>query len=213
MPPPQPTGPCSTVPLSSPRPRLADRGRTSSRRRAEADLVYVATDQTLQVPVGRRHRVVVAPIAHERKRADASRLFIARVVGCRQRRLEGGKVMLQPVTDRAIMAAQPVCQTLSATVQKMRVQGLEVSEHGNRHKEVSPRVTDEPLDLPLVVALASAAKPVRDQAVGLQLAEHARPLTLAIAENAADRDLAVVVEDRLPPSGEKGDSSHGPTAD
>src|ERR1019366_6512354 len=60
------------------------------------DLVHVATDQHLLVPVGRRHRVVVQPIAHERERVDATRLLVASVVGSWQRLLEGGEIVLQP---------------------------------------------------------------------------------------------------------------------
>ena len=44
----------------------------------------------------------------------------------------------------------------------MRVQCLEVSEYGDRHEEVPPRIANEPLDLALVVTLARAAKPIRE---------------------------------------------------
>ena len=90
--------------------------------------MYVATDQHLLVPVGRRHRVVVQPIAHERERVDATRLLVASVVGSWQRLLEGGEIVLQPLADRAVMAAQSGREALPATLQKMRVQCLEVSE-------------------------------------------------------------------------------------
>src|ERR1019366_2558717 len=70
------------------------------------------------------------------------------------------------------MTAQSGRKALPATLQKMRVQCLEVSEHGDRHEEVPPRIPNEPLDLALVVTLARAAKPVREQVVRLQLAEH-----------------------------------------
>ena len=56
-------------------------------------------------------------------------------------------------------------------------------------KQVIP---NEPLDLALVVTLARAAKPIREQVVRLQLAEHTRAVTLAIAENAGNRDPGVM---------------------
>src|SRR5687768_12685927 len=96
-----------------------------------------------------------------------------------------------------VMAAQSVRKALPTPLQKMRVQCREVSEHGDRHQEVPPRVSNKPLDLALVVTLARAAKPIREQVVRLQLAEHARALTLAVAKNAGNRDPGVVVKDRL----------------
>ena len=47
----------------------------------------------------------------------------------------------------------------------------------------------------------------------LQLAEHARPLTLAIAEDTGDRDLGVVVEDQLRHAVEKSERPHVPVAE
>src|SRR5450631_1157057 len=47
----------------------------------------------------------------------------------------------------------------------------------------------------------------------LQLAEHTRALTLAIAENAGNRDLGVVIEDRLRHAVEERERSHVPVAE
>src|SRR6202048_683782 len=60
---------------------------------------------------------------------------------------------------------------------------------------------------------ARAAKPIREQVVRLQLAEHTRALTLAIAENAGNRDLGVVIEDRLRHAVEERERSHVPVAE
>ena len=79
----------------------------------------------------------------------------------------------------------------------MRVQRLEAFERRHRHHEVAAREADQPLDLALVVALCRPAKAILEQVVRLQLGEHARALTLAVAEDARDRDLGIVVEDRL----------------
>jgi hypothetical protein len=47
----------------------------------------------------------------------------------------------------------------------------------------------------------------------LQLAEHTRALTLAIAENAGNRDLGVVIEDRLRHAVEERERSYVPVAE
>ena len=80
-----------------------------------------------------------------------------------------------------------------AAVHQIGIQRLEVSEHRDRHKEVPTRIADKPFDFALVVALAGAAKPVLEQVVRLQFAEHPRPLALAIAENTGNCDLRVVI--------------------
>src|SRR5664279_4114584 len=90
----------------------------------------------------------------------------------------------------------------------MGVQCVEVGKRRDRHKIVPARVADEPLYFPLVIAFARATKPIREQIVRLQLAEHARALALAIAEYAGDRDLRVVVEDRPRHALEEGERLH-----
>jgi hypothetical protein len=91
------------------------------------------------------------------------------------------------------MPARPVRQPLAATLQKMRIQRLEVGEHRDRHHKVPSRVADEPFDLAFIVALAWTAKPIVEQVVRLQFAEHARALALAIAQDERHSDLCVVI--------------------
>jgi hypothetical protein len=50
--------------------------------------------------------------------------------------------------------------------------------------------------LALVVALARSTEPILEQVMRLQLAEHTCPQAAAVAEDARDSDLGVVVEDR-----------------
>ncbi len=135
---------------------LVGAGMPGDDLRAAGDdhLVHVAADQHLAVPEARRHRVVVAPVAHQRQRGDAARPLLAGIVGRRQRRLEGGQIALQTLADRLGVAAQAIAHALAAALQQMRVQRLEAVEHRDRHHEVAPRVADQPLDLALVVALA-----------------------------------------------------------
>lgn len=95
------------------------------------------------------------------------------------------------------MTAQPFCLALAAAVCEIRVQRIKTLECGNRHQKVAPRITDKPLNLAFVITFAWTAKPVSEQVMRLQFTEHARALTTTIAENASNRDLGVVVEDRL----------------
>ena len=132
-------------------------------------LVDIAAHQHLAVAVGRRHRVVVEPVAHQRQRGDRRGHLLAGVVGRRQRRLERGKVALQPLADRLVMAAQTVGHSPAAAFQQIGVQRLEALEHRDRHQEVPARIADQPLDLALVVALARPAEPILEQVVRLQL--------------------------------------------
>src|SRR4029453_13890884 len=157
----------------------------------------VAAHQYIAVTVGRRHRVVVEPVAHQRQRGDARPELLASVIRWRKRLRKGSQIALQPLADRLAVTAQTIAHALSATVQKMGVECLEACEDRDRHQEVPPCVTDKPFDFALVVAFAWAAEPVLEQIVRLQLVEHARPLPLAITKNARHRDLGVVIQDRL----------------
>src|SRR5271167_164251 len=157
----------------------------------------VTTHKHIAVTVGRRHRVVVEPVTHQRQRGDARGNLLAGVVRRRQWRLEGGKVALQPLADRSVLAAQAVSHSTTAAFQQMRVQRLEALEHRDWHEEVPSRIADQPFDFALVAAFARSAEPILEQVVRLQLGEHARPLPLAVTEDAGHRDLGVVIQDRL----------------
>ena len=70
------------------------------------------------MPVGRRHRVVVIPIAHQRQRADPARLLLASIVRRGRKLLEGGEIVHEPLANGlAVVAAQPVVQPLAALIQ------------------------------------------------------------------------------------------------
>src|SRR5271163_4813457 len=110
--------------------------------------------------VRRRDRVVVEPVANQRQRRDSCRDLLAGVVGWRHGPLERGKIALQSLGDRLVMAAQAVRHPATAAVHKISVQRLEALEGGKRNKEVPSRITDQPLDFALVVALARPAKTI-----------------------------------------------------
>src|SRR5450830_489750 len=157
----------------------------------------VTAHKHIAVTVDRRHRVVVEPIAHQRQRGDSRGYLLAGVVRRRQRHLEGGKVMFQPLADRPITAAQTVRHSTAAAFQQIGVQRFEALERRDWYEEVPSRIADEPFDFALVVAFARPAEPILEQVVRLQLGEHARALPLAITEDAGHRDLGVVIQNRL----------------
>src|SRR5450755_3539066 len=151
----------------------------------------------IAVAVGRRHRVVIEAVAHQRQRGDSRGHLLASIVRRRQRHLKGGKITLQPLADRPITAAQTVSHSTAAAFQQIGIQRLEALEHRNWYEEVAARIADQPFDLALVVAFARPAEPVLEKIVRLQFGEHARALPLAITEDAGHRDLGVVIQDRL----------------
>src|SRR6202049_1039744 len=97
------------------------------------------------------------------------------------------------------MAAQTVrhYHSTAAAFQQMGVQRLEALEHRDWYEVIPSRIADEPFDFALVVAFARSAAPVLEQVVRLQLGEHARPLPLAVTQDAGHCDLGVVIQDRL----------------
>jgi hypothetical protein len=58
------------------------------------------------------------------------------------------------------MAAQAVRHPATAAFHKIGVQRFEALEDGKRNEEVPSRVTDQPLDFALVIALARPAKTI-----------------------------------------------------
>jgi hypothetical protein len=94
------------------------------------------------VTVARRHRVVVEPIAHQRQRGDTRRELLAGVARRRRQRLEGGKIALQPLADRPMMAAQTVRHSTAVAFQQMGVQRREALEHRDWYEVVPSRVAD-----------------------------------------------------------------------
>src|ERR1700732_1008715 len=163
----------------------------------------VTAHEHIAVTVARRHRVVVEPIAHQRKRGDTRRDLLAGVVRRGRQRLEGGKVTRQPLTDRPAMAAQTVRHSTAAAFEQMGAKCLEALEHRDWYEVIPSRIADEPFDFSLVVAFARPAEPVLEQVVRLQLGEHARPLPLTVTQDAGHCDSGVVIQDRLRNAAEK----------
>src|SRR6202166_4151134 len=157
----------------------------------------VTAHKNIAVTVGRRHRVVVEPVTYQRQRGDTRGHLLAGVVRRRQRCLQRGKIAIQPLANRPVMAAQTVSHSTAAAFQQMGVQRFEALEHRDWHEEVGSRIADHSFDFALVVAFARSAEPVLEQVVRLQLGEHACPLPLAVTEDARHRDLGVVIQDRL----------------
>ena len=111
--------------------------------------------------------------------------------------MEDRKVPRQPFANRFGVAAQPITVPAVAVVEQLRVQRLEARRPRHRHQEIPPDIADQPLHLALVVALAGPAEAVEEEVVRLQLAEHSRPLTCPIPQDARHRQGRVIVKDRL----------------
>ena len=120
----------------------------------------IPANKHVAVTVRRRDRVVVEPIPNQRQRRDSCRDLLAGVVGWRQGPLQRGKIALQSLGDRLVVAAQAVRHATAAAVQKIGVQRFEALENRNGDKEVPSRVTDQPFDFALVVAFARPAKTI-----------------------------------------------------
>src|SRR5665647_1676704 len=128
----------------------------------------VTAHKYIAMAVDCRHRVVVESIAYQRQRGDSRGYLLAGVVRRRQRRLEGGKVTLQPLADRPVTAAQTVSPSTAAAFQQIGVQRFEALEHRDWYEEVPSRIADQSFDFALVVAFARSAEPVLEQVVRLQ---------------------------------------------
>lgn len=122
--------------------------------------MHIPANKHVAMTVRRRDRVVVEPVANQRPRRDSCRDLLAGVVGWRQGPLERGKIALQSLGDRLVVAAQAVRHSSTAAAHKIGVQRFEALEDRKRNEEVPSRVTDQPLDLALVVALARPAKTI-----------------------------------------------------
>src|SRR6266567_660229 len=160
-------------------------------------LMDIAADHHFPVAIGGRYRVVGAAIAHQRLRADPGRLLLAGVIGCWRQVLEGCQIPRQALANRLVVTAQPIGEPAATTLEQLLVQRREARRPRYRHQQVPADPADQPLDLPLVIPLTGAAEPVGKQVMGLQLAEHARPLSHPMAQDAGHRQLRIVVEDRL----------------
>src|SRR5260370_29115229 len=101
--------------------------------------------------------------------------LLAACIGSRRQRQQGSLISHQPLADGLSMATQPVVQSTAAALQQLRVELSEAGRVRDRHHEVAPRVTHQPFDLALVVALAWSSETVGEQIVGLQLAEDPSP--------------------------------------
>jgi hypothetical protein len=140
--------------------------------------------------------VVVALVAHEGQRGDPCRPAVAGVVGHGWPWQQGSEVALQPLADAQGMAAEPIRQTVEAVPLEPGIEGSKAGSARDWDQEVAPGVTDQALDLALVVAFAGPAEAVEEQVARPQLGEGPGPLPLAAAQDPGHRQPGVVVEDR-----------------
>src|SRR3712207_4656977 len=120
------------------------------------------------------HRVVVAVIAHEREGGHARSSAITRIIGRRRQRLQRLQIALQALTNALGVPPQSVIQPGQTALFEMGVQRRKARDLREGHQVVAPSITDQALDLALVVALARPAKAVEEQIMRLQLGKAAR---------------------------------------
>src|SRR5438270_4007563 len=160
-------------------------------------LMDIAADYHFPVAIGGWYRVVGAAIAHQRVRADPGGPLLAGVIGCWRQVLEGRQIPRQALADCLVVTAQPIGEPAATTLEQLLVQRREARRPRYRHQQVPADPADQPFDLALVIPLTRTPEPVDKQVMGLQLAEHSRPLPRPIAQDAGHRQLGIVVEDRL----------------
>src|ERR1700687_2993365 len=101
----------------------------------------ISANKHVAMTVRRRDRVVVEPVANQRQRRASCRALLAAVGGWRQGPLERGKIALQSLGDRLVVAAQAVRHPSTAAVHKISVQRFEAIEDRKSNEEVTSRVT------------------------------------------------------------------------
>src|SRR3546814_20922324 len=92
-----------------------------------------------------------------------------------------------------------VCSSdlLAALLLQPRVEGIPCRKLGDRHHEVAPAITDEALDIPLVIAFPWTTITIQDQVMGQEAAEQRRTLACAVGQDLRHKAPVVVVDDRL----------------
>ena len=130
------------------------------------------------------------------------------VIGRRRQRHERGYVRLHALANRRRLAAQDRLTPLDAGVEEPRVERVETVRDGQRRHEVAPDISDQPLDLALVVALARSAKAVVEQVMALEFREHLRAQALSALHDLGHREPGVVVQNRLRHAAEKIERRH-----
>ena len=172
---------------------------------ADDHLVHVATDPDLLVTVGDGHRVVVAPIAHQGERIDPRALLVAGLERRRRQFHQLLPVASEPLADGLAMAAQDVAFPSPTLMFQVSVEGVPARKPGDGNHEVPAGVTDQPLHLALIIALAGAAISILEQIMGLKPAERSRSLPRAVRQDARHQALVIVVENRLGNAAEEGE--------
>src|SRR5208337_5328057 len=122
--------------------------------------------------------------------------------------LKCSQVALQTLADRLIMASQAIVHATAAALQQVVVESFEAVEHRDRHQEIAPRKANEPLDFAFVVAPARPAEAVLEQVVRRELRKDPRSLPSAVPQDPCNRDLRIVIENRLGHATEKRERLH-----
>ncbi len=142
---------------------------------ANDHLIDIATKPDIAVAIGNRHRVIVGLVAHQGLRVHLAAGLIAGVerrCGQIHHRL---KITNQALPDAVAVPAQNVRLTLAALLRQPGIQGVPCRKTGDGHHEVAPRISNQALDSPLVIALAGSAIAIMDEVMRQEPAEQLGP--------------------------------------
>ena len=145
----------------------------------------------------RRHRVVVAAIANQGRRGDARRLGLAGFEEPGRQRTESFQIIEQTFADGRIVTPGTAVLFGKAIAFQFGIQVIEARRLWHQRQKSATAILDEVLDLVLVVPLSRASEAIAEQIVAQQLRERLRALAPAIAADLRNRQLGVVIEDRL----------------
>lgn len=177
-----------------PAPRMAGDDLAAA---ADHHLVDITPHPDVLMAVGHRDGIVVGFVPHERLGRDLNAGLIAGIEWrCRQR-THGSQIPLQPIADRLAFAPQSVTLALAALFFKPGVERLPCRELRDRNHEVAPGITDETLNVSLVISLSRTAVAIPDEIMGQEAAEQCCPLACPIGQDFCDKATIDVINYRL----------------
>src|SRR5262245_33244333 len=157
---------------------------------------------------GRRHRVVVAAVAHQRRRRDAGGPLLAGFQRHGGQIPERVKIGGKPRADGLGVTTSAITLSSNAALRQHGVKIVEARCHRDRRHEVRARILHQALDLAFFVTLAGPSEAVPEQVMAHQFRERPRPFPFAVAANLRHRDLQIVIEHRRRHSAEEGEGRH-----
>jgi hypothetical protein len=106
-------------------------------------------------------------LIYQRQGADPCALPVAGIKRRRRQNHQRFAIAPEALTDGLAVAAHDVALPFAALLLQVSIEGVPARKPGTRRHEVPPGVTDHPLYIAFIVALAGAAIAVLKQIMGL----------------------------------------------